>query len=170
MKKIIMLLLVLSLTITTTVLPVFGASDDTEIISSTVQLGDSTTVTYFKDGSTITVEIVTQENNTIESRANTNTITTTKNVTYTNNNGEIEWKYVLTGTFSYTPGVSSTCTNATYSEEIYDSSWHFSNGAATRSGNTAYGVGTFKHKVLFVTTATYDIDISLTCDTYGNVN
>ena len=53
---------------------------------------------------------------------------------------------------------------------IYDSSWTFSNGSATRSGNTAYGKGHYTKKVLFITTKNYDVDISVSCDKYGNIS
>ena len=66
-------------------------------------------------------------------------------------------------------GKSSTCIDASYTQTIYESDWTFSDGAAIKSGNTAIGNGNFKLKFFFVTVQTYEIDISLTCDVYGNV-
>jgi len=169
MKKTIILILSISLLLSSVIFPVHAADvPDAEYILETA---DGTKVIQLKDGGKITLTTTDYVDDSIVTRAATaNTTGKSREVKYTNNSGDVEWVYTLSAVFSYTPGVSSTCTNATYSEEIYDSSWHFSDGAATRSGNTAYGVGTFKHKVLFITTATYNIDISLTCDTYGNVN
>lgn len=93
-----------------------------------------------------------------------------RDVTYYDSNDEIEWQYVLTATFTYEPGVSATCTRATYSNTINDNNWTFSNGAATKSGNMAYGVGTYVKKILFITVETYDINIDIMCDTYGNLS
>ena len=89
---------------------------------------------------------------------------------FINSSNEIEWEYFLTATFSYVYGVSATCTNASYSYTIYDDSWKFSDGSTSRSGATAYGYGTFKNKFLFVTTKTVEIDLSMTCDVYGNLS
>ena len=67
-------------------------------------------------------------------------------------------------------GVSATCTNATYTQTINDGYWHFSDGNAYAENNVAHGLGTFKKKVLFITLKTYNIDISVTCDAYGNLS
>lgn len=126
-------------------------------------------VIYFEDGSYLTISpaVVVEENS--NTRASTLTKTGTKNATYTKSNGDLAWKYTLTATFSYVSGTSSTCTSASYTKNIYDTSWEFSNGSATKNGNKATGKGTFKDKFLFVTTQTHNVDISLTCDTYGNL-
>ena len=88
---------------------------------------------------------------------------------YDKNNNH-EWEYTLSAEFEVIEGVSATCTSATYTQTIYAKDWSFSNGNATKSGNTAYGVGTFKRKVLFVTVDTANIDISISCDVYGNLS
>ena len=103
-------------------------------------------------------------------RATTQTKTGSKDITATDSNGNVEWKYTLSATFSYVYGSSVSCTSSTYKNNIYDSSWTFSNGSATRSGNTAYGKGHYTKKVLFVTTKNYDVDISVSCDKYGNIS
>lgn len=84
--------------------------------------------------------------------------------------GNTVWTYTLYGTFTYTYGVSATCTAASYSKNIFDSSWSFSNGSAMASGAKARGVGTFTKSWLFVTTDTVNVDLTLTCDKYGNVS
>lgn len=92
-----------------------------------------------------------------------------KDVTHYESDDSITWQYTLTGYFTVTSGVSSVCTNATYSQYINASGWYFSNGSATYSGNTAYGAGTYKYKILFITIQTIEIDISISCDIYGNL-
>lgn len=104
------------------------------------------------------------------SRATLTTIEANRYVEYTNSSGENEWKYTLTATFSYIYGSAVVCTDSDYDYTIYDDSWNFSDGSTTRSGGTAYGYGTFKNKFLFVTTQTVEIDLSITCDVYGNLS
>lgn len=147
------------------IVPVYAA-DDT---SYTVQLEDGSTVTYFSDGSKLTVSGVIEDESTTSTLATAKTVTKHREATYTNGNGEVDWRYTLYATFSYVPGVSSTCTNTYYTQNIYEGNWTFSNGSATKSGNKAYGKGTYELKVLFITTKTCNIDISLTCDVNGNV-
>ena len=124
-------------------------------------------IIYFDDGSYIEISGVRQIDNT--SRA-AQTKIGEKDITYTASNGDVEWQYTLTGYFSYDPGVSSTCTYATYSNNISNTNWSFSDGAATRSGNTAYGDGLYIKKVLFVKVKEYIVDISISCDSYGNLS
>ena len=101
--------------------------------------------------------------------ATTKTITGDKISTFTNASGELEWKYTLSATFSYVAGSSVNCTSASYDEEIYHTQWSFSNGAATKSGDTAIGTGKFTCKILFITVKTSNVNLSIVCDTYGNL-
>lgn len=164
MKKSIVCLVLLFSMLFSMALPAFA----TEVELTTVQ-DDGTSITHFADGSTLTISPVQSVEANYLVRATSQTITKSRVASFTNSNGVLEWKYTLTATFSYVAGVSSTCTQASYTQSIYENGWSFSNGSATKSGNVATGKGTFKHKVLFITTKTYNIDISLTCDKYGNV-
>lgn len=88
-----------------------------------------------------------------------------------NSDGQIVWQYILEGTFSVINGVSANCTDSSYSTDIRISNWSFSDGNATKSGNKATGVGTFKYKRLWiVVTETVKIDLSITCDVNGNLS
>ncbi len=129
----------------------------------------SVSVIYYDDGSYMTIyaPIFTVSEAT---RSSTKTITATMPATYSDSSGALEWEYTLTATFSYVYGVSATCTNADYSYTIYNDLWKFSDGSTSRSGATAYGYGTFKNKFLFITTKTVEIDLSMTCDVYGNLS
>ena len=119
----------------------------------------------YEDGSYITVSVGKSGN--VNSRGS---VSDYKSYTYRNGSGEIEWVYTLYATFAYVYGTSSTCTKVSYDYTIYKDSWEFSNGSCSRSGGTAYGYGTFKDKVLFITTQTVNIDAYITCDIYGNLS
>ena len=120
-------------------------------------------VIYYEDGSYATVEI-------IETTARVSgSKTANKPYTYYNSNGQIQWKAVLTGTFSYT-GSSATCTAASMSVTIYDSSWYTISKSATKSGNSATGSATIGEKVLGVTVAKFPVSLTLSCDANGNLS
>lgn len=131
-------------------------------------LTENGSITYFSDGSTLTTSPVMPVEDQVTSRA-TQTKTVYRTSTYKDSDGNVKWEFKLTATFSYEYGVSATCTKASYSKTINDSSWSFSDGSATKSGNVATGKGTFKFKVLFITTQTHNVTVTLTCDKYGNV-
>lgn len=143
--------------------------------SDVVKLGsqNSTETIYLDNGSYITITLVTYDISPLsltESNSTTFTKTGNKVVTCNDKNGNLEWEYTLFAEFSVVEGISATCTSSTYSQTIYAKDWSFSNGNATKSGNTAYGVGTFKQKFLLVTIETANIDISISCDVYGNLS
>ena len=164
MKKLIVPILLILATVFST-LPVFAEETSPSVIST----DDGYTITYFADGSSITVSPVRDSTEANHARATTQTINKSKDVTCKDSDGNIEWKYTLSATFTYEYGVSATCTKASYTKTINNSGWSFSDGSATKSGNVATGKGTFKFKVLFITTQTRNVNITLTCDKYGNV-
>ena len=93
-----------------------------------------------------------------------------KTIVCKDENGNVEWEYILSAEFNVVEGVSSTCTNVSYAQNIYKSVWSFSDGGTSKSGNTAYGYGTFKRKALFITLEKQIIDLAFTCDLYGNLS
>ncbi|MBO5969095.1 MAG: hypothetical protein J6S14_11435 [Clostridia bacterium] len=162
MKKISCILLAFVFVMTLFVAPI-----NAETINEK-QSFESTVIEY-EDGSYLTIFV--PEFTMVNSmRSTATTILAEQPARFTNSSGEIEWEYTLTATFSYVYGSSATCTNASYDYTIYENSWEFSNGSSSRSGATAYGYGTFKNKFLFVTTKTINVDLSMTCDIYGNVS
>ena len=93
-----------------------------------------------------------------------------KTIVCKDENENVEWEYILSAEFNVVEGVSSTCTNVSYAQNIYKSVWSFSDGGTSKSGNTAYGYGTFKRKALFITLEEQIIDLAFTCDLYGNLS
>ncbi|MCH5341156.1 MAG: hypothetical protein J1E01_06800 [Acetatifactor sp.] len=165
MKKIILFVFILPIALLINTMSAHAAEE----ISSDVQAGPEASVVYFDDGSRLVISPIygTKDGSTIKTAANT--VTRSRDVYYEDSNGNLELKYTLTATFSYNYGVSSTCTSASYTQTIYDDKWSFSDGSATKSGNTAYGKGHYVKKQWFVVIKDVDIDISLSCDIYGNV-
>jgi len=154
MKKniLVSLLLTIAVMISCFSMPVHAAEE--EITTSTV-------VEYFDDGSYLVTTITEEVNN---SRATTKT--GSKSIAYTNSDGETQWTYKVTGTFSYT-GSSSTCTAVSDSYTISNDNWHMSSHSCSKSGNKASGTVTMKYKVLGITTKTVSKDVSLTCSATG---
>ena len=146
------------------VIPTYAQKAGTE-----TTLSDGTQIIYCDDGGYIIISPATMISEVKSPDGTRATVTQTKTQTKKDSGGNVEWKYTLTGTFSYTYGVSASCTGASYSKTIYDSVWSFSNGSATASGATATGNGTFTKKVLFITVDTVNVHLTLTCDKYGNV-
>ena len=98
------------------------------------------------------------------------TKTGSKTTTLKNGN-TVLFTFTVNGTFSYTPGVSATCTASSYSYSIGSGSdWKFDYGSANRSGNTAIADGHFYRKILFITVDTYNAHETLTCDSNGNLS
>lgn len=165
-KRIFSILLAFLLVFTLT--PSAFAACDIEFVHK-----NKTEIVYLNNGSYITITLIAKDISTL-SLTSTDSATFTKAgnkvVTCRDKKGNLEWEYTLFAEFSVVENVSATCTSATYSQTIYASDWSFSNGNATKAGNTAYGVGTFKRKVLFVTVDTANIDISISCDVNGNLS
>lgn len=167
MKKRIFSIILTFLFVFTLTPSVFAAND--------IELNDQNTteIVYLDNGNYITITLITQDVSPLSlASTNSNTFTKTGNkvVSCHDKKGNLEWEYTLFAEFSVIEGISATCTSATYTQTIYANDWSFSNGNATKSGNTAYGIGTFKRKVLFITVDTANIDISISCDVYGNLS
>ncbi len=163
MKKIFSLLIaiVFSLSIA---MPAYATTE--AIASDAISIIDSTEIIQTDDGY-ITVELVTVEG---AARA-ANTVQKNKVVTKYDTDNRVLWKYTLSATFSYVYGESAVCTNATYNVFDDSSIWYFSDGSATREGNVAHGYGTFERKLIgLIVLETININISLTCDVYGNIS
>lgn len=126
----------------------------------------SETTEYFEDGSSITTTITQQINNGISPMA-TKTITGSKTQTAKNSDGEVLYKFKVTGTFTVNVGVSSKCTAVSCSASDCTSGWELDSSTTSKSGNTARATGVFKKKTLFITTQTQEVTATLSCDVNG---
>lgn len=90
----------------------------------------------------------------------------TKTTNYYSSNDVLLWKVVLTGYYTY-DGTTSSCTNASCSVTIYESSWSKKSSVSSYSGDTAYCTAVIVRKVLGITVDTRTINMSLTCDPNG---
>lgn len=148
------------------ILPV-NAETGEPIAETAVYNDDGSSIICFSDGSKLSISAVKTTDAPFSTCVTAHRYS--REATYSDAGGDLQWKYVLTGDFTYEYGKSSACINAYYTQEMYNSSWSFSDGEAIKSGNMAIGKGVYKLKMLFITVKTFNIDISLTCDVYGNV-
>lgn len=126
----------------------------------------SETTEYFADGSSVTTTITQQISN-ISTAATTKTITGSKTRTLKDADENVLYKFKITGTFSVTEDVSSTCTAVSCSASDCNYGWELDSYTTSKSGNTAKATGVFKKKTLLITTQTVETPISLSCDTNG---
>ncbi|MGM9521252.1 MAG: hypothetical protein ACI3VB_02090 [Oscillospiraceae bacterium] len=143
----------------TCIAPAALAADDTRLVQ--------TERIDFEDGSYC---IITIEEDTVMALASTGTNSGNKVYSYYDSDGNINWVAVLNGTFSYTSGVSSTCTNASCSVSIYENEWYTISKSASKSGNTAYATVVMGRKVLGIKVSEETAYLTLTCDSYGNLS
>lgn len=117
-------------------------------------------IIYLNDGYYI---IVTTES--IDTRA-TNTKSGSRSFDCYNSNNELEWKAVLSGTFTYN-GTSATCTASSCNTTIYNTNWYEISNTASKSGSTASATVTMGRKFLGITIEKETHTISLSCDKNG---
>lgn len=166
MKKIIGVVCLLFVFLISTNQKVFA--NENELLDDFTLIASETE--YFEDGSYIIYETLERKNDAVF-LTTSYTKTGKRTVTKTGNDGKVLWTYVLSAEYWIEEGISANCTKADYSTTISNSSWSFSNGSANYSGNTAYGKGKFTYKVLWLfPTQNVNIDIQLSCDSYGNLS
>lgn len=161
MKKIFSCLLAFVFVLTVMVCPVSAktAEPTSTIVSETTE--------YFADGSSVTTTI--QEESVNITRALT-TKSGSKTDTVKDSNGNVLYKFKVTGTFAIYSNGNCNCTSATRSHTIVASGWSCKTSEAHTSGASAVATGTFVKKVLGITTASKDTTVTLTCDANGNLS
>lgn len=85
-------------------------------------------------------------------------------------NGNVLWKYTISGIFTVNQGVSAVCTTAVGSHEIYDSNWHFNGDSTYASGKQAIADAEFYKKMFGIKVETKSCHVVLTCDANGNLS
>ena len=133
------------------------------VTANAVEASDEVCVWYFDDGSYITETFLI-----VQSRA-LGSITGTKTRNYYDSERALDWKVVLTGSYSYT-GSNATCTSSTCNVTIYDSSWYTVSKSSSKSGNTATASATMGEKLLGVTVRQVPVSLSISCDKDGNLS
>lgn len=88
---------------------------------------------------------------------------------YREADGNILWAFAINGEFQVIEGASVTCTSARSSAAIYDSEWECVTKYAYVSGNQAIAHGEFQRKLLGVVISSRNVDVTLSCDPYGNL-
>lgn len=148
--------------------PAVTASAYTETPEMCAEEIVSETVEYFEDGSYLTIT-VTQEVGGI-TRASVYEQSGSKYQILRNKDGEELWRFTVHGTFSVNPGVSATCTKASYSSSITESAWELSYASAYASENQAIGNATFVKKQNGKVVETKYSHVGLTCDENGKLS
>lgn len=81
----------------------------------------------------------------------------------------LQWTAQLQGTFSYN-GSTSSCTGASHSITISDTSWYIYSQNSYKPGSSAVADITMKEKFLGIVISTKTIQLKLTCDANGNLS
>ena len=118
-----------------------------------------TDVTYFEDGSYLTVELVVCSYSLTRA---TNVLSGSKTTVYRSSDDELLWDFTVHGTFQY-DGTTATATDASYSYNIYNSAWKLKSAEAYCSGNQAIAEGKFNGGFLL----NRSTSITLTCSPTG---
>lgn len=121
------------------------------------------TLSFIPEGNSTDFSTDKYANFSLFSRRTSNRRTSSKTYTLKNSSGKVLATYTLTGTFTYN-GSSSTCTRATCSTSISDSTYSFTHKTARPSGNTAIGSFT-----LASSGQTISKTLTLTCNANGTI-
>ena len=151
MKKVVSIFLCLMLVILLCSTTAFAAETEDRLVSRTVE--------KLENGDCIVYEVY---ENYIQPLA---TKSGYKTATYQNSAGRAIWDVTVQGSFTYTYGVSSKATSASAIVNIYDSGVSFQSKNAYTAGNTAYATAVVSYQT-FTTT----LNVSISCDVYGNLS
>ena len=148
-KKVISLLLVMTILLSISSLSSFAASQKA-----------AENVVRFADGGYFVTVMVEEQ-----ATPRATTVTRTKRTVYYDANDVAKCALEVTATFSLNKGTSITCTNATYETYSYASGWSIESPSVKYDNYTSSAVakasGTVKHKVLGITVKSESISVSL---------
>ena len=126
----------------------------------------SETVKYLEDGSSIITSVYEEV---VQTRSNLYTKTGSKVDRYVSTEGETVWSLTVHGEFRIVEGASVTCTSASCSTAIYNDAWSCTRKSAFPSGNQAVANGQFQKTLLGIVVDTENVNVTLSCDPYGNL-
>jgi len=127
----------------------------------------SETVEYYEDGSTLVISVFVEP---VRSRSNLYNRLGRKVYEYRDADGDILWTFAVTGEFRVLEGASVTCISASCSTEIFDEAWVCTRKYAETSGSWAIANGEFERSLLGIVIDRDTVQVSLTCDVYGNLS
>ena len=163
MKKIIYSFLTIALSFLlsfSTPLTLCAATSHARIVSEIIE--------YYEDGSYLSIFVT--DTSPIATRSSEFTKSGSKAYVLSNKDGVELWRFTVHGTFSVNAGVSVTCTSASHSISISESSWQNVSASSYRSNHQAIGDATFKKVLLFITTETKNCNVVLSCDVNGTLS
>lgn len=166
MKKLLTLLIttaLLAISFSNISISVHAETNDTsleKIISKTTE--------YFEDGSSAT--IIVTEDSSAPARSASYSKSGSRHYIFFDKDKKELWRFTVHGTFTVDPGISSTCTESSYSIIIYDNTWENESASVYHSGNQATGNAVFIKKLLFFTIDTQSCNVVLKCDANGNLS
>ncbi len=121
-------------------------------------------VIYFGDGSYSTAVL-----ETYPPAGDSRIVSGAKIYEYYDSEGVLQWTATLTGRFSYIPGESAVCTDSTFSIKPRSDIWSCDAKTSSPSGNKAVVNARVIQKFLFVTVKSVPVNLTITCDTNGNL-
>lgn len=96
------------------------------------------------------------------------TVSKTKYVSYYDSRGTLLWTVFLTASFTYN-GKEAVCTGASVSHDIVDTDWKMQTAECSKAENTARGFFAVRQYKLGLPLKTIEKELTLRCDTKGNV-
>lgn len=162
MRKLICVLLVVLICLGTA----FGVwADDGSSVNNLQLVSES--VEYYEDGSSLVISVYEE---TVQTRSNLYNRVGRKDYKYRDANGTVLWTFAVTGEFRVLEGASVTCISASCSTEIFDEAWVCTRKYAETSGSWAIANGEFERSLLGIVVSRESVEVSLTCDVYGNLS
>lgn len=154
MKRTIILLLIITLSLLSIITTSYAASD--------VSFAN---IEYYEDGSYLETII---ESETIPPYISllSTTVTKSKTTKFYDANNVAKWYVKVTGTFTYGNGTSK-CTSSTVTAKSYASTWKITSKSASKSGNTATAKATAKQYYDGTVIKTINKTVSLKCSSTG---
>ncbi len=99
-----------------------------------------------------------------------NNIRGQKTAEYYSADNELQWRFILTASFTYNPDINASCNDAACEVEIYNSAWSCSSQSARAISARAFADAEMVQKLLFVTIKTVPVSLNITCDANGNLS
>lgn len=124
---------------------------------------------YNADGSYILIEILDDSNAEEYESKNITVKTAEKTYTYYDSQNRMQWKAVLSGTFTY-DGSVSTCASIRTRIEIYNDNWHEVYNHSFITGITGIANLAVSKNYMGFTLYTDYVQLFLTCDAKGNLS